>query len=38
MFGVMKMLGGVFVFRRIAAAHMAALQTQAQMNPSVPHF
>ena len=31
----MKVLGGVLVFRRIAAAHMPAGQAQAQMNPAV---
>ncbi len=37
-FGTMKMLGGVLVFRRVAAADVAALQTQPQMNPGVSHF
>jgi hypothetical protein len=36
--GMMKMLGGVLVFRRITAADIAALQTQPQMNPGVAHL
>lgn len=38
MFGVMEVLGGVFVPGRIAAAHVPALETQAQMNPGVAHL
>jgi len=34
----MKMLGGVFVLGRIAAADVAAAQTQAQVHPAIPHF
>src|SRR4029077_236689 len=33
-----KMLGGVFVLRGIAAAHMAADLTQPEVHPSVAHF
>jgi hypothetical protein len=36
--GVMKMLGRVLVFRGIAAADMAALQTKAQVDPAITHF
>lgn len=36
--GVMKVLGGVLVFRRIAAANVSALQAQSQVDPTVPHF
>jgi hypothetical protein len=32
------MLGGVLVFRRIAAANMPAGQAQAEMYPLVPHL
>jgi hypothetical protein len=32
----MEMLGRVLVLRTIAAAHMATVQTHAQVNPSVP--
>jgi len=28
----------VFVFRRVAATHMAALQAQSQMHPAVTHL
>ena len=34
----MEMLGGVFVFRGVTAAYVPALQTQAQVDPSIPHF
>ena len=33
-----KMLGRVFVFRRIAAADVTARVAQTQMNPTVAHF
>src|SRR5690242_11745154 len=33
-----KMLGGVFVLRGVAAADVAASQTQAQMHPTVAHL
>jgi hypothetical protein len=36
--GFMKVLGGVLVFGRIAAADVAAFQTQAQVHPGVSHF
>jgi hypothetical protein len=36
--GGVKMLGRVFVFGRIAAAHVAAAQAQAQMNPGIAHL
>jgi len=32
------MLGRVLVFRGIAAADMAALQTKAQVDPAITHF
>jgi hypothetical protein len=38
MLGVMEMLRRVFVFGRIAAPHVAAFQTEAQVNPGVAHF
>jgi hypothetical protein len=38
MFDGMKMLGGVFIFGGIAAAHVAAYQAQAQVYPAVAHF
>lgn len=34
----MEVLGGVLVFRRVAATDMAALQAQAQVHPTVTHF
>jgi hypothetical protein len=34
----MEMLGGVLVFRGIAAAHVAAGQAQAQVYPGVAHL
>jgi hypothetical protein len=36
--GGMKMFGGVFVFGGIAAADVAALEAQAQVDPGVAHF
>jgi hypothetical protein len=36
--GRMKMLGGVLVLGRIAAAYVAAGQAQAEMHPSVTHL
>jgi hypothetical protein len=38
MFGGVKMLGGMLVFGAVAAAHVAALETQAQVHPGVAHF
>jgi hypothetical protein len=38
MFGPVKMFGRMFVLRRIAASHMAALQAHSQVNPSVTHL
>ena len=35
---LVKMLGGMLVFRGIAAAHVAALQAKTQVHPSVSHF
>lgn len=35
MLGVMEVLGGVLILRRVAAADVAAFQTKAQMNPGV---
>ena len=34
----MKVLCSVFIPGRIAATHMAALQTQPQMHPAIAHF
>ncbi len=34
----MKMLGGMFIFGRIAASHMTALQAHSQVYPSVSNF
>jgi hypothetical protein len=36
--GAVEVLGGVFVFRRIAATDMAALQAQPQVHPRVTHL
>jgi hypothetical protein len=33
-----KMFCGVLVFRGVATAHVAAAQTQAEMNPGVAHL
>jgi hypothetical protein len=33
-----EVLGGVFVFRRVAATNMAALQAQPQVHPAVTHL
>jgi len=33
-----EMLGGMFVFRGIAAAHMSTDQTEAQVDPAVTYF
>jgi len=38
MLGVLKMFGGVLVLRRIAAAHVSALQAQTKMDPEVAGF
>jgi hypothetical protein len=38
MLRVMKVLGRMFVLRRIAAAHVAAFQAQSQMDPAIAHF
>jgi hypothetical protein len=38
MFGLVKVLGGVFVLRRIAAADVAAGEAQAQVDPGVAHL
>src|SRR5205823_5760088 len=38
MLGGMEMLGGMLILGRIAAAHVAAGQAQAQVHPSVAHF
>jgi hypothetical protein len=38
MLGAMKVLGGVLVLGRIAAANVAALHAKAKVNPSVTHF
>jgi hypothetical protein len=35
MLGAMKVLGGVLVFRRIAAADVAALEAESQVHPDV---
>jgi hypothetical protein len=31
----LKMLGGVFILRAVAAAYVAATQTKAQLNPRI---
>jgi hypothetical protein len=36
--GAVEMLGGVLVFGGVAAADVAALHAQAQMDPGVAHF
>jgi hypothetical protein len=36
--GVVKVLGGVFILRRIAATHMAALRAKAEVDPRVADF
>jgi hypothetical protein len=38
MLGAVKMLGGMFILRGIAAAYMSAFQAHAQMNPRVTGF
>jgi hypothetical protein len=38
MLGSMKMFGGMFVLGGIAAADVAACETQPQVNPRVSHF
>ena len=38
MFGVMKVFSGVFVFRGIAAGHVAADQAHAQVDPAIAHL
>ncbi len=38
MFRSLKMLCGVFVFRRVAAADVATAQAQPQMHPTVAHL
>jgi hypothetical protein len=34
----MKVLGGVFIYRCIAAAHVAAGEAEPKMDPGVPQF
>jgi hypothetical protein len=36
--GTVEVLGGVFVFRGVAATDMAALQAQPQVYPAVTHL
>jgi hypothetical protein len=36
--GAVEMLSGVFVLGRVAAADVAALHAQAEMDPGVAHF
>jgi hypothetical protein len=38
MSGSVKMFGGVFVLRRIATSHVAALQAHSQMDPGIAHL
>jgi hypothetical protein len=38
MLGCAKVLGGVFVFGRVTATYVAALEAQPEMNPRVAHF
>ena len=37
-FGAVEVLGGMFVFRGVAATDMAALQAQPQVHPGVTHL
>jgi sulfite reductase beta subunit-like hemoprotein len=37
-FGSVKVFRRVLILRGVAAAHVAALQAQAQMHPAVAHF
>jgi hypothetical protein len=34
----MKMLGGVLVFRRVAASHVTAGETEPQVYPAISHL
>jgi hypothetical protein len=38
MFGSVKVLGGMLVFGRIAAAHMTAIGAQTQVDPGIAGF
>jgi hypothetical protein len=38
MLGLVKMLGGVLIGRRVAAAYVAAVQAEAQVNPATADF
>jgi hypothetical protein len=38
MLAAVEMLGGMFVFRGIAAGDVPAFQAHAQVHPDVPHF
>jgi hypothetical protein len=38
MLGLMKVLGGVFVFGRVAAADMSANEAFPQVNPGIAHL
>ena len=38
MLGRAKVLGSMFVFGRITATYVAALEAQPEMNPGVAHF
>ena|ERR1700674_2009807 len=38
MLGYAKVLGGMFVFGRVTATYVAALEAQPEMNPRVAHF
>src|SRR4029077_4221264 len=38
MLRAMEVLGRMLVFRRVAAAHVAAFQAQSQMDPAISHL
>lgn len=38
MLGVMEVLGRVLILRRVAAADVAAFETEPQMNPGIARF
>jgi hypothetical protein len=37
-FRAMEVFGGVFVFRRIAAADVSTFEAQTKMDPGIAHF
>jgi len=38
MFGAVKVLGCVLIFRGVAAAHVTAFHAQAQVDPRIAHL